>query len=101
MRWVRVTPRAVLLILGVLVTAVAAKADGLNLDTPGDYSTHAAREDEPSNPKDSGDTRATGSGAASAGELEATRAALDRRNRASVSLDVSGWVGGEVSRVGR
>lgn len=100
MRWVRVTPRAVLLTLGVLVTGAAAKADGLNLDTPGDYS-RAAHEDEPSNPKDSGDTRATGRGAASAGELEATRAALDRRKRAAISLDVSGWVGGEVSRVGR
>jgi len=34
-------------------------------------------------------------------ELEATRADIDRRTGSAVSLSVSGWVGGEVSRTGR
>jgi hypothetical protein len=38
----------------------------------------------------------SGSASDAAADLEATRAAIDQRTKPSVSLSVSGWVGGEV-----
>lgn len=43
------------------------------------------------------DQSANGS-ALSADDLEATRAAIDRRTGSPISLSVSGWVGGEVQK---
>lgn len=89
---------------GVLLCMFAivpgARAGGPNVDQVGDGSFSQSLDKSIQKEKAEVDGPASGSDL-SAEDLAATRAAIDRQTGSAISLSVSGWVGGEVSRTGR
>jgi hypothetical protein len=87
--------------LWMLAIIPGASAGGSNPDQTGGDGSFLQDLDKRIQKDTSAADQSLSASALSVDELEATRADIDRRTGSPVSLSVSGWVGGEVSRTGK